>query len=509
MEPKKKTRAGVQRSSLILVLICAGGWSLAGCSPTEAGSGAGGSSATGGSGAGGGGRGGSSGGTGGSNSGTGGGVTGGAGANIGTGGSTAGAGGSGTGGTAGTGATGGSGGTADGGGMEVAAGGSTGGAADGGTGDLPSTTPPGGGAGRGEPPESPTPGTTDLTTFKFSKVIRMDTTAAGAGVMNSVANFPVAVLLNATNFDFTQAKAAGEDVRFATMDGKPLPYSIEHWDGAAKKAALWVRVDVVGNNGTQAIVMHFGNPDASSAASTKAVFSKEAGFLGVYHLNQDGNTTADGYRDASANEVHGTGVRMAAGSAVDGRIGLGTKFNNAAGGGMNVQWVKVDGPKVAQDFNGDAHPITATIWTNAESWRGYYETIFSKGDRSWTLQRDYQGRMEACQYVGYHACAITAAPVTNQWVHWMLMQKRGTLTIWRNGVRVAGTGGTAQYGAHAFGIGNQTQYNMGADWKRGFHGLLDEARVMSVEKNIDWAKLDFESQKEGSKFLVFGATQMR
>jgi hypothetical protein len=32
---------------------------------------------------------------------------------------------------------------------------------------------------------------------------------------------------------------------------------------------------------------------------------------------------------------------------------------------------------------------------------------------------------------------------------------------------------------------------------------------MSVEKNIDWAKLDFESQKEGSKFLVFGATQMR
>lgn len=390
--------------------------------------------------------------------------------------------------------------------METAAG--TGGSADGGASDTPAVTP-GSGGGRGEPPESPTPGTTDLTMFKFSKVIRMDTTAAGANVAGNVTNFPVAVLLNATNFDFTQAKAAGEDLRFATMAGAALPYSIEHWDAGGKKAALWVRTDVMGNNGTQAIVMHFGNPEATSAASTKAVFSKEAGFLGVYHLNQDGNTTADGYRDASANEVHGTGVRMAAGSLADGRVGLATKFNNAAGGGLNVQWVKVDGPKVAQDFNGDAHPITATIWTNAESWRGYYETIFSKGDRSWTLQRDYQGRMEACQYVGYHACAITAAPTTNQWVHWMLMQKRGSIVIWRNGVRVAGTGGTARYGDHAFGIGNQTQYNMGADWKRGFHGLLDEARVMSVEKNIDWAKLDFESQKEGSKFLVFGATQMR
>ena len=32
---------------------------------------------------------------------------------------------------------------------------------------------------------------------------------------------------------------------------------------------------------------------------------------------------------------------------------------------------------------------------------------------------------------------------------------------------------------------------------------------MNVAKNNNWIKLDFESQKAGSKFLVFGATQMR
>ena len=45
--------------------------------------------------------------------------------------------------------------------------------------------------------------------------------------------------------------------------------------------------------------------------------------------------------------------------------------------------------------------------------------------------------------------------------------------------------------------------------RRSWEGILDEARVMNVAVNTDWIKLDFESQKPGAKFLVFGATQTR
>ena len=44
----------------------------------------------------------------------------------------------------------------------------------------------------------------------------------------------MAVLLNAQNFDFTQAKPAGEDIRFSKMDGTLLPYNIETWDTAGQ-----------------------------------------------------------------------------------------------------------------------------------------------------------------------------------------------------------------------------------------------------------------------------------
>ena len=368
-----------------------------------------------------------------------------------------------------------------------------------------SAGPPGGGGGAAEPPEAATPGMTDLAKHRFSKAIKIES----VGLAGDVKAYPVAVILNAANFDFTQAKPLGQDVRFSTMEGGLLPYSIEQWDPAGKKAALWVLMDVKAAG--QTFLMHFGNPDAESAARSKDVFSKEAGFLGVYHLNQDGNEKENGYPDASWNEVHGVGVKMMPGSLAEGRIGPGTQLKNPGGGGANAQWVKVDGPKVKTDFNGTAtHPITATIWAWADSFAGYYETVFSKGDVSWSLQRDYQGRMEACTRVpGYHACAITAKPTTKVWVHYMVIQKPGNLRLFVNGKQVAQTGGTSQYGDHAFGIGNQTQYNMTAAWKRGWDGILDEARVMGVERSPDWAKLDYESQKPDAKFLTFGPAMMK
>jgi hypothetical protein len=56
------------------------------------------------------------------------------------------------------------------------------------------------------------------------------------------------------------------------------------------------------------------------------------------------------------------------------------------------------------------------------------------------------------------------------------------------------------------GIGNQSQFpEKGRQWD----GWLDEARVLNVAKDDQWLKLDYESQKEGSKLLVFGKTQER
>src|SRR5688572_14787747 len=100
--------------------------------------------------------------------------------------------------------------------------------------------------------------------WAHQRKITIDTTAAGANVSGDVKGFPVPVRLDASNFDFGQAKPDGADVRFDDAAGRPLPYEIEKWDAAAKQAAIWVRTDVKGNNASQSITLKWGNPEASS-----------------------------------------------------------------------------------------------------------------------------------------------------------------------------------------------------------------------------------------------------
>jgi hypothetical protein len=410
--------------------------------------------------------------------------------------------GAGTGGAAETGGSGGGGSTGGSGGG--GAGGSTGGSGGGGTGGSPAT----GGAGG-----STEPGPTDLTKFRYSKAVKLDTTAAGANVMGNVDNFPVALALNAMNFDFTQAKDGGADVRFAKADGSLLPYAIESWDKAGQAAVVWVKVSVMGNNATQSFNMHWGSADATDASTTKTVFDTKDGFVGVWHLNEEGNTENFGYKDSSANEAHATGVMMAPGSRVDGRVGKGTWLQNSAAMPKD-QWIKVDSEK-RQSFNTGMKPITVSVWVLAKSFPnrstiGGYETVISKGDTSWTFQRrGTNSDWESCTRVpAYHSCAISKTKTAlNTWFHVTIVFANPTQTLYFNGARdAAATDNGWQQGDHPLGIGQQTQSLMG---RRNWDGILDEVRVSNVARNADWIKLDYESQKEGAKLVSYGPVMMK
>jgi hypothetical protein len=116
-----------------------------------------------------------------------------------------------------------------------------------------------------------------------------NTTPSGANVSINIRHFPALVRLTNTNFDFSQAKAGGGDVRFAKPDNTPLAYEIEQWDSASGQAAIWVKVDTVyGNNGAHYIRMHWGNPDAQDSSTSASVFDTADGFQGVWHMQQGG-----------------------------------------------------------------------------------------------------------------------------------------------------------------------------------------------------------------------------
>jgi hypothetical protein len=365
----------------------------------------------------------------------------------------------------------------------------------------------------GPPITAPAP--TELAKFKYTRAARLDTTPSGANVPGNVDGFPVAVVLDGTSFDFSQARDRGQDVRFAKADGTPLPYAIESWDEAGRSAALWVKVDrVLGNDARQSFQMYWGSAEAVDASDSKAVFdTRDGGFVGVWHLDEEGNDQPLGYKDASANEAHATGVMMAPGSRVPGRIGKGTLLQNGKAAPKD-QWIKVDSDK-RTTLNTTPKAITVSLWALAKSFPdrstiGGYETVISKGDTSWTLQRrGTNNDWESCTRVpAYHSCAISKTKTAlDTWFHFTIVFANPTQTLYINGVKDAtATDQGWLMGDHPLGLGQQTQ---SLDGKRNWDGILDEARVATVARSADWIKLDYESQRPGQKFLTFGPTESR
>jgi hypothetical protein len=352
--------------------------------------------------------------------------------------------------------------------------------------------------------------------WRHARTITIDTTAAGANVPEDVASYPLAVLLDKSRFDFSQARGDGADIRFFDAGGNALPHAIELWDRESGSAAIWVLLDVIkGNSRDQSIVMRWGYPDAPDISDSKTVFERAHGFVGVWHLGEDGNIEPGGYKDSSDHDAHGTGVGMMPGSRVDARIGKGTHLDNRSGQDT-ARWIRVTGEK-ARQFN-PGTPITVSIWALGHSYPiRSYETMIAKGDTSWTLQRVQYGPGGGAQKIAgqgyqtcvrtpaYHLCAYNFAGqglVTNEWLHFMVVLEEPGMKLYINGeLNASESAGPWNKGDHDLGIGNQTQHLGG---RRQWDGVLDEARVMQVPRSRSWAKLDYESQRRAPTLLEFG-----
>jgi len=363
-------------------------------------------------------------------------------------------------------------------------------------------------------------GAEDLRAWKFVQELRLDTSAAGANVLGDVTNFPLAIALGTSNFNFAQGRSDGSDIRFSVdQNGAPLSYHIESWLPSNQTALVWVKVPRVrGNLMGQRIFMHWGNAEAKEAGDAKAVFDTREGWVGVWHLAEAGGMEAGGYKDATANAAHGTGVNMVRNSRVDARVGPGALFDYPAN-----QWIRIGGAK--RTIFDITNRLTFSIWAKAHDYgnkgsgKNGYETMFAKGDNSWRLQKfglrtwhkPPADLIEICveQPPRADLCVVGKTDMaTNQWFHLVGVHDHPRVRLYANGVLDKEETFAVPWRSddHAVGIGNQSQF---PDKGRQWDGALDEARVLNVVKDEHWIKLDYESQREGQRLLTFGQTAKR
>ncbi|MBF0433411.1 MAG: DUF2341 domain-containing protein, partial [Fibrobacteria bacterium] len=333
--------------------------------------------------------------------------------------------------------------------------------------------------------------------WSYSMDFTLNTTVSGANVIGDVYNFPVLVRLNSSNFNFAEAKDSGQDVRFSKSDSSLLYYEIERWDNSGQKAEIWVLVDTVyGNNNTQFVKMYWGNTVALNQSEGTGVFQTSNAFQGVWHLNEEGNTTVDGYKDATANADHGTGINMIAGYHGQAVSGDGAIFNGSS------NYIDLGTPPTSLGWEYSL-TFSGWVWTyQRNGWTG----IFGKGtnnDNTAPLVYNYDGGTGV--YYAHDSYNVledglggNKLPVDQRWTHVAFTWDGMTAKTYVNGALANTDSGDATPEAFWWEQPGYIGYYPGFN---KFDGWLDEIRLSNTERSANWLKLSHKNQSfENSLF---------
>ena len=182
-------------------------------------------------------------------------------------------------------------------------------------------------------------------------------TFANSGQDENLANFPVMVKLTSSNFDFSKARSAGQDLRFIDSDNvTQLSHEIEYYNVASQTAIIWVKIPQIdASSNTDFIYMYYGNSGASDGQNITDVWSN--GFAAVYHFaEQSGN-----YLDSTSNNNDSTSIKL------DYSVNSGRDKTDANGLGYYPRFTSNGGsgtPSNTGDYVGIANSASLNFGTN-------------------------------------------------------------------------------------------------------------------------------------------------
>ncbi len=334
----------------------------------------------------------------------------------------------------------------------------------------------------------------NYSAWPHARKLYLNTTATGANVAANVDDFPVLVRLNKVNFDFSQSRG-GVDIRFADAKGKRLRYEVERWDSAAALAEVWVRVDRVnGNSNAQFITMHWGLAGAQVIADSRQVFGADAGFAGVWHLDEDApdTVTADLYKDAVG---YDPAADRTASTDRSGVSGHGAGFN-----GNDYISVAVANPLLQPNDK-----LSVSAWVRAARTASLGGNILSMGD-SYNLRLMPGGSCRFSFFNGEVVQVETPKGVNlldSAWHHLAGTYDGANLSLYVDGklsAHIAGTGSFDYRFWPGFVIGRHGNRKPGYD----FYGNIDQVEVSGeVARSADWIRLEYENQRADAKLVEF------
>ncbi len=340
-----------------------------------------------------------------------------------------------------------------------------------------------------------------------------NTNVGGFAPAETLSNFPVLLVLDSTNVDYTLTQADGGDLRFFDADGTPLAYEIERWDETGS-SYVWVKVPQIDIGATDSITMYYGNAGVADGADPSAVWAG-TGYRSVYHLDDVGPTV----EDATSTNYDGTATNGATGGQT-GQIG------SAYGFDATNDYIDLGDDR---SFIDGASAATFSAWVNPANNDGVNPNIIlsasvnnggaPSGNSRMAIELDPFGDVKFIVRSDDSAVATvftTGTPVaagTWHYVTGVVDVVTNTITVYVDGVaRPITPGGPYALPGTAFPNSASASASIGSsDEGAGphFDGRIDEARIAAAARTAGWIQAEYRamSNQAGTEFVAFGAAQ--
>ncbi len=313
------------------------------------------------------------------------------------------------------------------------------------------------------------------TGWQHSGSIYILTTPEGANLPASTSEegFPLLVRLHKDFFDFSQAKANGEDLRWSTTGGTPLAYEIEEWDAAKGTASVWVRLPMIRGNAREEIRLHWGKADATNESSGATVFNESNGYLSVWHMS-----------GPVKDEVGTLESKDAGTTATAGMIGQARHFAGQQG--------IFCGDEITNYPSGSS-PHSSELWFRAEKPNAQvlaWGNEHAQGKVVMQFRSPPHISMD-CYFSDANVKGNSTLPMSN-WVQVVHTYQKGDSRIYVNGH----LDGSSKTQGAPLAIQRPARLWIGGWYDNyDFVGDIDEVRISKVARSADWVSLQYENQK--------------
>ncbi len=349
-----------------------------------------------------------------------------------------------------------------------------------------------------------------LSGYSFRKKLTIDYTKISGS--SDLSDFPL--LISVTDTDLMTILNGGDvtsdngyDVAFTAVDGTTqLDHDLQSFNAATGAYQAFVRIPTLSASVNTEIYMYYGNADVATDPSSTGTW--DTNYVGVWHMEETGNGTADEYTDMSGTGNHGQGGNGTVArvpTRATGKIGYGQDYDgdDASGNGDQINC----GSDVTLD---NLATFTFSCWINAgaaaNNRRLFEKRATSAESKNLYLQTDDKVRYLQKPASGGSEVAYRAATITEgTWQHvamtWTGAMLESSVTIYIDGA-VSYENGYDGSGSPLDDSGGDLWLGNRHNAVRTFKGIMDEVHMSNTVRSADWIKTEFDNQDDPGSFLA-------